>query len=68
MIQKIFKINFDHMDYLPYKLNSEHNPLLKCHYAIVKYTVYFSSRIYFNGLTNNFSSIFTNILEDEWVS
>ena len=56
------------MDYLPYKLNSEHNPLLKCHYAIVKYTVYFSSRIYFNGLTNNFSSVFTNILEDEWVS
>lgn len=56
------------MEYLPFKLNLEHNRLLKCHSTIMKYTVYFSSKIYFNSSTNNFSSIFINILEVEGVN
>lgn len=56
------------MEYLFFKLNLEYNYFLKCYFIIMKYIVYFSSKIYFNSFINNFSLIFINILEVEGVN
>lgn len=38
--KRFSKLSLTIWNILPYKLNSEHNPLLKCHYVIVKYSLF----------------------------